>query len=176
MGCHLATMESWIDGCGWCALQCGFHRHGLVWRSSYFEKRRQLYPIQLDIAEVETALFNVKMASDLAVSQILTRWNLFSDWIFHTWIFIFIFLRQHGHWNTVAGCIVDSLKNYTVVFGKHKISLCTFDIQMLFLNKVYVLVFFSWLCFISWFNLEITNGYLAQCFVNVEVLQFSSWF
>lgn len=75
--------------------------------------------IQLDIAEVETALFNVKIASHLAASQILTRWNHFLSGF---WRFDFSFLQQHGHWTAFAGCIVDSLKN-EIVLGKHDIRL-----------------------------------------------------
>lgn len=53
-------------------------------------------PIQLDIAEVETALFNVKIASHLAASQILTRWNHFLSgfWRFD-FNFCFLFFNNN---------------------------------------------------------------------------------
>lgn len=102
-------------------------------------------PIQLDIAEVETALFNVKIASDLAVSQILTRRNCFLTGLWRLDFLFFIFLRQRGHCGTPLLAVQRTCQKHYIVnffFGKHKIRICTFDIQMLFLNKVYVLVFF----------------------------------
>ena len=57
-------------------------------------------PIQLDFAQVETALFNVKMASDLAVSQIDKIKPIFCDW---TLMFGFLFFTttwtlEHRRW------------------------------------------------------------------------------
>lgn len=113
-------------------------------------------PIELDIAETKTALFNVKMASDLAISQILKRsfWLDFWHWDF----FIFYFFLNDNTDTGTPFLAVDTLKDCTV-FGKRKTRHCTFD--MLFLNKVYDLVFFPGFCFIRLLTRQRLSGAIS---------------
>lgn len=129
-------------------------------------------PIQLDIAEVETAFLTWRW-------QVI--WRLAKLWqdetFFRTGFSLFGFLLFTTTWTLEHRCWLCSglVEKITLLFLGKKISLCTFDIQMLFLNKVYVLVFFSWLCFISWWTWKLQMDTWRNV-LTLKSSQLGSWF
>lgn len=95
-------------------------------------------PIHLDIAEVETALFNVKIASRLAVSQNFDKMKPFSVRSLD-----FYFLMLFNIMDTGTNCWLSHGLNFKMkLFLGITKSDYVFHTQMLFLNKMHIFVIF----------------------------------
>lgn len=94
---------------------------------------------------METALFNVKIASLLAVSQILTRWNRFLSGVLDFYFLTFFDVVDTQNEN----CWLSGGLNFTFKLFSGITKFASVLLIQMLLNKMY-LSLFSWLCFISY--------------------------